>query len=116
MTLGELIDAFKDCDAREVRIAAPMKLVPQHPHSYRGYYEDLAIDYATAGEMSVEAFRAMLNDANGNTYCGWKGGEFGMHRDTTVWVSEEGNSSGMRVSGVEVDAGIAYIMLQPKRY
>lgn len=64
-------------------------------HSYRGFYEQLAIGfgqawprspvYATVGEL-----RAALQGAIGRTFEGWKGGDFTMSGDTTLWIAPEG--------------------------
>lgn len=47
-----------------------------HPHSYRGYYSELAFEIhpsTTVGEM-LECAKGAL----GSTYIGWKGGEYTM--------------------------------------
>jgi|SRR5690606_15601511 len=86
MTLGELIKALGAED--------PAKVVRRgftHPHSYRGYYHDLAFEPAydvSVGEMLADAYSAL-----GETYEGWKGGDFTMGRDTECWLSWEGTCS-----------------------
>jgi len=63
-----------------------------NPHSYRGYYEDLAfepIEETTFGNM-LEAAQS----AYGSTYIGWKGGEFTMNECTTCWIAYQGHSEG----------------------
>ena len=79
-TLGELIAALERED--------PSQVVPvgfKNPHSYRGYYHDLAFEPAlnvTVGEM-LEAARSAL----GQTFEGYKGGEFTMTESTDVWIA-----------------------------
>lgn len=61
-----------------------------HPHSYRGYYDDLAfepVENTTIGEMLVAAKSAL-----GSTYFGYKGGEYTMREYTRVWLAEYGDS------------------------
>ena len=58
------------------------------PHSYRGYYEDLAFEpmaNVTVGEMLDAAKSAV-----GATFDGYKGGEFKMSMWSTVWLADYG--------------------------
>lgn len=58
------------------------------PHSFRGYYTDLAfvpMENTTVGQMLAAAKSAV-----GAVYFGWKGGEYTMHEYTRCWLAEEG--------------------------
>lgn len=83
MTLSEIIGFLEE--------QPPEKVVPvgfEGPHSYRGYYQDLAFEPAcgiTVGEM-LNAARSAL----GKTYCGYKGGEYTVDGYTTCWIAEYG--------------------------
>ena len=92
MNLGELIDALAECPAEYLRIAAPMPLTPRSVSSYRGYYEDLAIEYVEGyGEkMRLDHFLTTLRSAVGETFEGYKGGDFVMGKNTPLWASEYG--------------------------
>ena len=85
MTLGELIERLKQAD--------PRKIVPMgfhNPHSYRGYYDELAFEpaeYISVGDMLENAESAV-----GKTLEGWKGGDFKMTNDTHIWLAEEGTT------------------------
>lgn len=85
MSLDELIAALERLD--------PELVVPfgfHNPHSYRGYYDELAFEPAenvTVGSM-LDASRSAL----GTTYEGWKGGDFTMRGYTTCWLAEEGHT------------------------
>ena len=62
------------------------------PHSYRGFYDELAFEPAenvTVGAMLSDA-RSALN----STFEGWKGGEFVMGDYTPCWLAVEGHSNG----------------------
>lgn len=78
------------------------------PHSYRGYYEDLALrpteNIIKAGGLLSEC-KAVL----GRTLEGYKGGDFLMEEDTPMWVSDYGTASGLALIGV-VDAGNKLIL------
>ncbi len=86
MTLGDLIETLEAAD-------------PEHwvkhgfgePHSYRGDYSEVAftpVDDVTVGSMLAHA-RAAL----GQTFIGYKGGEYTMHEFTPTWIAEYGRSN-----------------------
>lgn len=80
MTLGELIERLEQAPRDQV-----VPLGFNNPHSYRGYYEDLAFEPAenvTVGEM-LDAARSAL----GKTFEGYKGGDYTMHEYTDVWLA-----------------------------
>lgn len=87
LNLGELIAALEAED--------PTRTLPlgfANPHSYRGYYDQLAFEPAenvTVGSM-LEAARSAL----GTTYQGWKGGDYEMSAWTECWLAFEGEGSG----------------------
>lgn len=72
----------------------PARVLPigfADPHSYRGYYEQLAFEprrNITIGEMLTEARFAL-----GATFGGWKGGEYTMGEYTDCWIATEGDTS-----------------------
>ncbi|WP_305012358.1 hypothetical protein [Hymenobacter mellowenesis] len=78
----------------------PNKFVPMgfhNPHSYRGYYSELAfepVEKVTVGKMLECAKEALRN-----TYEGWKGGDFTMNSYTDVYLAEEG-STGEEISEI----------------
>lgn len=85
MTLGELIEHLERED--------PDRVVPlgfTHAHSYRGYYGDLAFEpceHTTVGAMLAE-----VRGALGQTFTGYKGGEYTMGEYTDVWLAEWGRT------------------------
>ncbi|MET9480956.1 hypothetical protein [Streptomyces sp. NPDC006638] len=87
MTLDELIRALEAED--------PARILRRgfcNPHSYRGYYRELAFEptpNVTVGEMLADAV-----SARGETFEGWKGGDFTMDGGTDCWLSLEGYASG----------------------
>lgn len=84
--LGDLIARLERED--------PARVLPigfADPHSYRGYYEQLAFEprrNIAIGDM-LEAARSAL----GTTYEGYKGGEYTMADWTTCWIAHEGSTS-----------------------
>lgn len=85
MILSELIELLEKED--------PTQRVPLgfgRPHSYRGYYDELAfepVENTTIGEMLADAKGAL-----GKTYHGYKGGEYEMGPYTTCWLANYGDT------------------------
>jgi hypothetical protein len=78
-TLAELIERLDRED--------PARVVPigfADPHSYRGFYDELAFSLRrgiTAGEMAAAARSALRR-----TFQGWKGGDYTMCEWTACWL------------------------------
>lgn len=62
---------------------------PGMPHSYRGYYSDLSFP-TNLEPITAPAFLMMLRNTLGNSFEGYKGGEFLMQDDTPLWNASEG--------------------------
>jgi hypothetical protein len=87
MTLGELILALDKID--------PQTRVPRgfhKPHSYRGYYEQLAFE--PAENISIGEMLAAARSALGKTFTGYKGGDYLMHEYVDCWISKYGHADG----------------------
>lgn len=59
-------------------------------HSYRGYYECIGVqptNETTTAAESIDFFKSI----NGQTYFGWKGGEFRMRHASRVFIASEGS-------------------------
>lgn len=82
--LGELLDGLRQAD--------PEALIGLHnPHSYRGYYSDLALE-PTEAPIKVWQLINQLSDVIDTELTGYKGGEFLMSADTPVWVAHYGTT------------------------
>ena len=66
-----------------------------NPHSYRGYYQELAFE--PKKDAKISGMLACAKDALGSTYTGWKGGEFTMKEWTECYITEEGSGGGDRI-------------------
>lgn len=83
MNLAELIDTLERYPSeQEVRHGLG------NPHSYRGYYEQLAFE--PIRDTSVGQMLDAANSCVGRSFAGWKGGDFVMTPDTQVWLSRRG--------------------------
>lgn len=85
MVLEDLI-AF--LAARDPAIVVPLGF--HEPHSYRGYYEQLAFE--PLENTTVGAMLACARSAFGQTFEGYKGGSYTMGKYTTVNLSEYGTT------------------------
>lgn len=98
MTLGGLIDRLKELPPDlEVDFVSG-------PHSYRGYYTDLAFE-PESGTMKVSELLSVAEDSLGETFIGYKGGEYVMAKDTPVWISYHGESGGHKLISIS-DEGV----------
>lgn len=100
MTLGELIATLKRKDQdRSVTFGFDYAR-PSGVGSYRGYYEDLAIGYKRCADCTVATLLLMLQDIDGKTLTGWKGGDYTMDSDTVLWMANPGESCSMAIVDV----------------
>lgn len=86
MTLGDLITHLENVPQERI-----IKHGFSNPHSYRGYYDELAFEPTeniSVADM-LEAARSALN----NTFEGYKGGYYKMDEYTNVWLSNYGEAS-----------------------
>ena len=84
MTLGELIAQLESVEPTRC-----LRLGFHRPHSYRGYYDELAFE--PCADISVGEMLAAARSALGSTYQGYKGGDFTMGEYTEVWLAERGD-------------------------
>jgi hypothetical protein len=106
LTLGALIDALASVstpDGYRVRYEF-CGCVPDGLHSYRGYYEDLAIGFSDEKSAPKhDEVLTMLCETVGEVFMGYKGGKYRMSRESTLWVANYGNTSGTHIKAVRLD-------------
>ena len=96
MTLGELIERLEAAD--------PATIVPRgwlEPCSDRGDYSDLA--FKQAENVSVAQMLDAARGALGQSFEGWKGGDYTMHEWSTVKVTTEYGVMGEEISHLLLD-------------
>lgn len=81
--------------------------------SYRGYYDELAIDPCQDSNNGINLgkFTQEMEESIGAIYGGWKCGEYTMYQDTFVWISEVGHSSGLIVKDLKLSDDSSQIWL-----
>ncbi len=75
--------------------------VPCDTDSYRGYYDELAIE-VKVGAVYLNEFKKMMKDSLNRVYFGYKCGEYSMYEDTFVWVAPNGVSTDLAVVDVRL--------------
>lgn len=95
MTLGKMLSVLSKMP--------PDALVDEivYPHSYRGYYDDLAFERRGGKIAALEALK-LCQSAMGKVFRGYKGGDFMMGELTPVWIAVCGNT-GQRLIGIRED-------------
>ncbi len=91
MTLGELIAYLSALPQDSV---FPMGLF--HPHSYRGYYEQLAFEIFPFSRVSD--MLGCAQECIGQSFTGYKGGNYIMGLSTPVWIAPHGYSSAIPIT------------------
>lgn len=103
ITLGEFIYELEKHDA-DTEIRFDFGAHPAGFDSYRGYYDQIALeyksDYNKADEMTVGALLTLAKAARGEEFTGYKGGQYVMLSTTELWASNYGVCSRMAIVGV----------------
>ena len=111
ITLGELIAKLEQQEgSKELAVEFNDSLHPLGDlASYRGYYSDLSIEPGSGAYGLVSSALATLQSALGETFTGYKGGDYTMNSRTLIWVDYYGSCSGIGVTGVEIRDGFVVI-------
>ena len=104
-TLGQLLDALEAVSDKSNAVRFDFCMVaPTDLDSYRGYYEDLALGWAPQDGYpapTVADLLATLKGQLGTTVHGWKGGDYTVSRDQTLYVANPGETGSTAVMGVD---------------
>jgi hypothetical protein len=112
MSLGKFIEALEGIDDKTIQVRMSDGRTPCDVDSYRGYYSDLAISTKQGGQMNVAGLLELLRGALGQTFQGYKGGDYTMGPHTPLWVAEYG-SCGDAVQGLRVADDLVVIVSAP---
>ena len=69
------------------------------PHSYRGYYSDLSLEKHDGTRTVGSLLEELKTNCLGETFTGYKGGDFYMDEHTPIWIAEYG-STGFKLMGI----------------
>lgn len=109
LTLGEAVKTLSELPADAMVKFDFAGRSPCEPHSYRGYYSDIAFE-ATDQIITVAEFLHTCEDVIGQTFEGYKGGDFAMAEDTPMWVSSWGFDSGVAMMGLKQAGDVVTIV------
>lgn len=112
MTLREFIRALERQEPDDPVKIDFVHFGPTTFDSYRGYYEQLALGYNECGRMSprgdesyqyptVAKLLEHARETLGREFTGWKGGNYVMHGDTVLWISNPGETGSTAIVNVE---------------
>ncbi len=112
LSLGSLIAALERVPP-EAPVQFDAGCAPCRPHSYRGYYEDLAFATTTSALTAGKFLATLKDEVLDKPFTGYKGGGFTMGETTPLWVSEYGSASSIAIVGVSmVDGKVVLITKQ----
>lgn len=102
LTIGQLIERLKQVKDKSAYVRFNFgHMRPKQIESWRGSYSELAIGYSEEGEKeSVSDFIGRLKKCIGETFCGYKGGNYIMSENTPIWVANHGEAGDTAVFGV----------------
>jgi hypothetical protein len=88
LNLGDLISDLDDYPENAL-VEFDTGGYPCEPHSYRGYYSDLAFESGNE-PLTASALLKVAKKCLGKTFTGYKGGNYVMAEDTPLWKAFEG--------------------------
>lgn len=115
-TIGSVIDALRNAEPDAAVMFDFCGAMPAKVASYRGWYDHLAIGWDVEGTSWPEAkdVAALLQEAIGSVFTGYKGGEYRMTADTPLWVDRWGDHSGTGIVAIEFLGESAVVLCTAK--
>ena len=93
MQLGQLITRLETANKEQI-----VKIGFGNPHSYRGYYSELAFEIQE--NVTVQHMLSSAKEALGTTYEGWKGGDHTMDEYVDCYLVVEEGRTGEQIGEV----------------
>jgi hypothetical protein len=112
LTIGKILDKINGFDGKETFALTNNKYLTGEFDSYRGYYEDLALEYheEDTGFNTIEQLKRLLNNAlQAKKMYGYKGGGFSITKDTLVWVANYSHLGEMIIDIQKINDSIIVI-------
>ncbi len=101
LTLDNLIESFQQLPQTYLVVFEDGSGMG-NPHSYRGYYDDLAFEETETPLTVKEMWKMCCQECLYQSFEGYKGGHFIMNGRTSVWKADYG-CSGEAIVKIEVD-------------
>lgn len=108
LTLGDFIEKLKAVKNKNKLIKTDLGDGIGNCMSYRGHYADLSFE-PSEKICTVEEILPKAEKALGNTYEGYKGGDFTMGEDTPLWSAYYGDTGRAIIGFVETDDSVVLI-------
>ena len=109
LTLGTMIEKLKTLP-KESRVIVDFNTrTIGNAMSYRGYYSDLSFDTVGDVVITVKEFLELCEESLGDTFTGYKGGDFYMDENTPLWIAEYG-SCGRAIVDLRHERDVLYIV------
>jgi len=89
MDISEVVDWLEDYQQKHPD--ATTKFGWTEGGSYRGYYDEFSVEPSDS-EVDIETMIGVLCDAIGQTFYGYKGGEYTMNESSEVYYAPYGNT------------------------
>lgn len=109
ITLGEFLKQLQSYP-KDKPVAYCEHIYPRDFYSYRGFYEDISIGFSgyliTVGELIT----SIEGDVLGESFHGYKGGNYEASKETALWAAEYGEL-GATVVGTLEKKGYVKILL-----
>ena len=102
--LGDLIELLKQCPSNAMFQGGFCE-----PHSYRGYYSELAVE--PCEDTPVTEMISCLEGVLDTYLDGYKGGEFKMDENVDVYLSSYGMVSNIKIVGYGIKVGGEYCLI-----
>ena len=90
LTIGELIKVLED-STPDTLVKFDKGGSPTSPHSYRGYYSDLAFETQKKPIRATVLLGILKDSVLDKTFEGYKGGDYVMSADKPIWKAEYGD-------------------------
>lgn len=100
LTLKDILDFLKIAPPKAVVHFDFCHFSPGRLHSYRGHYDQLALEYQQSRTVYVGELYSDALSAFGKSFQGYKGGNYVMGALTPLWVDNWGDCTNTMLCGI----------------
>lgn len=115
ITLGKFIELLEEAPAdNTIMFEMLLDLLPTTLDSDRGSYDEIGLGYELEDHVEYEnrptvgKLLAHCEECLGKVFVGWKGGDYPVHTDRLMNMSNSGNT-GLMITGIESYSGMTVI-------
>lgn len=113
LTVGSLLEFLRTAEPTANIVFDRNSGSPTDPHSYHGYFEDLAFDYDTNKIITVDDMIHLLESCIGQLFQQFQKdqGHYQMCTETPLWLSHSG-CHGWKIVGVEFSSALVTLLTE----